>query len=98
MVGAAIAYPHSEQWVPTFVGMTAGGWRRFSAPLQPTRSPSRFTLSLAAEHGFILRKVMLIHRGGIEVCATVVLLLAFPEKAFPLGWTTTTCGFLENAD
>jgi hypothetical protein len=60
--------------------------------------PHAFTADPATEHGFILRKAMLIHRGGIEVCATVVLLLAFLEKAFPLGWTTTTCGFLENAD
>jgi hypothetical protein len=41
---------------------------------------------------------MLIHTGGIEVCAMAVLLLAFPEKAFPLGCAAATCGFLENAD
>lgn len=27
-----------------------------------------------------------------------MLLLALSKKAFPLGLTTTTCGFLENAD
>jgi len=41
---------------------------------------------------------MLIHRDGIEVCAMTVLLLAFPEKAFPLGCVAATCRFLENAD